>query len=78
MCIKEILKVGRQKSYLDSKISVSMGNMVSSITSMKQTHIFFLISKVFSLKAKRQRKEYTRNIPRYKEAKHQRTNKPHP
>ena len=41
-------------------------------------HYIFLIGKVISLKAKRQRKEYTRNIPRYKEVKHQRANKPHP
>ena len=41
-------------------------------------NLFFFIGKVFSLKAKRQRKEYTRSIPRYKEVKHQRANKPHP
>ena len=44
----------------------------------KLRHIFFLIGKVISLKAKRQRREYTRSIPKYKEVKHQRANKPHP
>ena len=42
------------------------------------TFFFFLIGKVISLKAKRLRKEYTRSIPRYKEVRHQRENKPYP
>ena len=45
---------------------------------VKPFQIFFLIGKDNSLRAKRLEKGYTRSIPRYKEAKNKKINKPDP
>ena len=68
-----------QLGYFESTIELfSYRRVKLTYIGLRRITFFFLIGKVISLKAKRQRKEYTRSIPRYKEVKHQRANKPHP